>query len=235
MKKQILFIVLFLIINNLVFAQTIFQKRFGGTSWERGQMTERTNDGGIIIAGYTSSYDVGSGDFILIKLDNNFDYSWSSVFGGAGIDWAFSVCENLDDGVEFETLSIVEGAGTSNITLYYEFTDEYPLPGISYYKLMQTDYDGTASFSDIISIERDENNLVSIYPNPATNYIDLRCNFNKNAKATIKIFNSFGQIVSTEIVKENTTNIDISSFVSGVYFVKVVTDTNEYIEKLIVN
>jgi Secretion system C-terminal sorting domain len=625
MKRQILFFVLFLVLNNLVFAQTTFQKRFGGTGWERGQMTEKTNDGGIIIAGYTSSYDVGSGDFILIKLDASFNYSWSSVFGGASTDWAFSVCENIDngftiagytttygaggydiflvrtnstgnmlwsktyggastdrakhvfqlptgefivtgdigsfgsgcqdvllmktdingtpiwqkvygrsgcdygdfveqtsdggfiitgrtgsigaggydlhllktdaagnvvwwkayggagneaggvvrelsgggyivtgvttsfgagaediyvvktdangnliwartyggalkepnsystspkansiietsdgcyliaaqtysfgfggadglllkinadggiiwdnvyggtlndqfeyvyeeasggftavgsrasavgfgsadiwlvktladgtstceeqpgatimnnqtgattvtsgtaivgsfsnssvvvptvnypacgnasicfnlpiellsfnainedksvktiwttaseinndyftimrsdDGIVFEEIGMIQGAGTSNITLNYEFIDENPLSGLSYYKLMQTDYDGTSSFSEIISVERNENKFVSIYPNPATNYIILTTHFNKNSIATIEIFNSFGQIVSAKIAKENTTKIDISSFASGVYFVKVITETEKHIEKLIIN
>ena len=42
----------------------------------------------------------------------------------------------------FEPVGTVAGAGNSNTALHYQLTDDEPLPGTSYYRLKQTDFDG---------------------------------------------------------------------------------------------
>lgn len=66
--------------------------------------------------------------------------------------------ERSINGVEFEVVGRVMGAGTSTSTLNYTFNDERPHKGISFYRLRQTDYDGTFTFSDVVSVQIGDSN-----------------------------------------------------------------------------
>lgn len=71
----------------------------------------------------------------------------------------------------WEEVITVPGAGNSNQELSYTAVDERPLDGLAYYRLTQTDYDGTSESFDPISIfcqGGKEQGRMSVYPNPAT-------------------------------------------------------------------
>jgi hypothetical protein len=56
------------------------------------------------------------------------------------------------DGITWETISTIVGAGNSTQTMYYTEIDENPLQTIAYYRLQQVDFDGVYSYSPIIAI-----------------------------------------------------------------------------------
>ncbi len=60
----------------------------------------------------------------------------------------FFAVERSRDGVEWLEVGRVDGAGNSNTVLHYDFADDAPLAGLSYYRLRQTDYDGSSTVSD---------------------------------------------------------------------------------------
>ncbi|TVQ93864.1 MAG: hypothetical protein EA393_01670 [Bacteroidetes bacterium] len=53
---------------------------------------------------------------------------------------------------EIEIIGSKPGAGNSNAVLRYSYTDRNPHPGISYYRLKQTDYDGSFEYSDWVAV-----------------------------------------------------------------------------------
>jgi len=59
---------------------------------------KQTSDGGYILTGVTSSYDVGSGEVWLIKTNSTGIQIWNKTFGGLGSDWANSVEQTIDGG-----------------------------------------------------------------------------------------------------------------------------------------
>lgn len=64
---------------------------------------------------------------------------------------------------------MLPGAGNSQQVLQYTGVDDAPLTGISYYRLKQTDLDGTSTWSDIVPVEISaEHGPLLIYPVPAT-------------------------------------------------------------------
>ena len=80
------------------------------------------------------------------------------------LDWAtatetdndyFSI-ERSTDGLNFKEIERIEGAGTSYFTLKYSYTDEeaplYKQAGTLYYRLKQTDYNGSFSYSDVLAV-----------------------------------------------------------------------------------
>ncbi len=60
----------------------------------------------------------------------------------------------------------VAGAGNSTSIQHYQFADDAPYPGLSYYRLRQTDFDGTYSFSQVVPVQRASDgslNLINLY------------------------------------------------------------------------
>jgi choice-of-anchor B domain-containing protein len=65
--------------------------------------------------------------------------------------------ERSADGIQFKTLGQVVPAGNSGVPNDYFFTDRLPLPGLNYYRIRQTDYDGKFSFSETVSVTFENN------------------------------------------------------------------------------
>jgi hypothetical protein len=61
--------------------------------------------------------------------------------------------EKTQDGINYNTVININGAGNSNTTLSYDYIDYNVDNTINYYRLKQTDYDGKYSYSNIISLD----------------------------------------------------------------------------------
>ena len=66
-----------------IFAQTTFQKTYGGTSGEVGYDMALTSDGGYIIAGSTSSFPGPNYDALIMKTDSLGNILWSKKYGSS--------------------------------------------------------------------------------------------------------------------------------------------------------
>jgi len=80
-----------------------------------------------------------------------------------------------------------------------------------------------------LSIPTVELSAFSLYPNPASNYVNIKGSIIDLKK--IDIFNINGQLVKT--VTSNLDQIDISNLESAVYFVKLYSDTSSKTMKLV--
>ncbi|MCW5898299.1 MAG: hypothetical protein KIT10_03430 [Flavobacteriales bacterium] len=78
----------------------------------------------------------------------------------------FFTVERSRDGITFEEVGQVPGAGTSITTLHYAFDDQRPYSGVSYYRLRQTDYDGTATWSQTVPVMISPAVDIAVFPNP---------------------------------------------------------------------
>jgi hypothetical protein len=90
-----------------------WQKSLGGSSNDKAYSTQKTIDGGYIIAGTAASNngDVtgnhGS-DFWIVKLDSSGNIQWQKAHGGTGSETAYSIQQTTDRGY------IVAGTSFSN-------------------------------------------------------------------------------------------------------------------------
>ena len=57
------------------------------------------------------------------------------------------------DGLNFRELGHKPGAGNSNQLLSYSFKDHHPEPGVNYYRIRQTDFDGTTDYSNLVAVD----------------------------------------------------------------------------------
>lgn len=102
--------------------------------------------------------------------------------------------EKSSDGVNFEPVISVEGAGNSNQLLYYNAIDDEVSPELTYYRLRQTDFDGSISYSEIISTDCSQPAYsVIISPNPVWEHLDIYLYGADVQKIKVSVFNSIGQ------------------------------------------
>lgn len=114
----------------------------------------------------------------------------------------FSI-ERSDDGQTFEKIEEIDGAGNSNQILKYKTMDDAPLPGVSYYRLKQTDFDGKFTYSPLRAINRgaetisDEPGIEvrSFGPNPFSDQFNVEYKLSQAGETSIMIFNMSGQVV----------------------------------------
>ena len=135
------------------------------------------------------------------------------------------------DGVVFERLERVTGAGNSTSTRTYTTLDHKPHKGISYYRLKQVDFDGRSTISEIVSvmIGDDFGTEVKIqsYPNPADDKVFLQLNASESVEAEITFMNVTGQTVLKQPVSlhagQNKHEIDVSDLIPGLYHLDLST------------
>lgn len=136
------------------------------------------------------------------------------------------------DGVIFQQIGMVPGGGNSNSQINYEFYDNAPYSGISYYQLKQTDFDGTSFLSNIVPIYRKPSSIINIYPNPAENELQVYIGSAINSSTTVEVINNIGQKVinnNYNIEMGNTTLIiNVSSLTTGIYNIRAISSTGEY-------
>jgi hypothetical protein len=105
--------------------------------------------------------------------------------------------ERTLDMVTFEKIAFVEGAGSSNETKVYGYSDKFNEG--AYYRLKQTDISGRFSYSPIIFVEGNEPEIWNIYPNPTTGEVKIKIPRKALLQDFIKIriLNVMGQQVAS--------------------------------------
>lgn len=144
------------------------------------------------------------------------------------------------DGENFEQIGTEAGAGNSTMTLNYSFVDYYPLDGVSYYLLQQTDYDGTSKYSKKVVVKRSlsvEPCMVKVFPNPYKNddVLTIDLGASNNANVQVQIVDAMGKVVSNVSCKTIGSAMRINPKLNaGVYMVKVSVDGQTSTQKLVV-
>lgn len=135
--------------------------------------------------------------------------------------------EGREDGT-WTRIGRVEGAGTTTGTTSYRFADT----GLPYdadklrYRLKQVDTDGSAHYSDPVTVERsiDQVQLLGTYPNPAQSRMTVRYALPEAREVTIRLYNILGQQVRTVVDEEQDGRhkrpVDVRDLSSGVYFLR---------------
>lgn len=164
---------------------------------------------------------------------NNVELTWATA-SEKNNDY-FTLYRSID-GNNWEEISRVVGAGNSNNVNNYLFTDNNPINGTSYYKLRQTDFDGRYEDFEIVSVNIQlTETQVTLYPNPATDYINVNYFVASSAnEITINIFNASGKLLnsSSHVNNEfgNEAQINIQNLDNGMYYMQV-SDNSELVYK----
>ncbi len=143
----------------------------------------------------------------------------------------FFTLERSADGIDWEEVTKIEGAGNSSSLLEYSTIDNNSNTGTTHYRLKQTDFDGKFEYSKVKSVNMDNfvNSQITIYPNPVSDQITILGHSTELEE--VIIINVLGQDVtmSTRIIGKSDSKaiVDMSSLDSGSYFIKTKTGTKK--------
>lgn len=139
------------------------------------------------------------------------------------------------DGVNFTTVEIVHGAGTSSTTHNYSVTDYNPLPGTSYYRLSQTDYNGNTTILNIITFKEcgNSSNTVNAYNSDGVINLNITSEINDNYSVTLLTVLGQPILSETHSVSMGDNTIKLYPNVSdGIYILNVKGEKVNYNKKL---
>jgi hypothetical protein len=197
-----------------------------------GASLERSNDGGGTWQASNNSGGASLGttnnvlqtcvvlpifllDFSAEIVDSYTHLTWQTA---TERDNDFFTVERSANGIDWEVLELIDGAGVSNELLHYETYDNYPLNGISYYRLKQTDFDGKATYSDIKSISNTEELMV--LPNPG-NGIFYVSGLSDRKENQVIVMDVTGKIIANYITEDAMLQMNLEDHPAGIYYVKV--------------
>jgi len=217
---------------------TILKTTNAGASWT-AQSSGTTNDlSSVYFTDANTGYAVGKAGTIL--KTSNAGNSWVSLSSGT-TKYLYSVFftdSNIgyvvgDAGTIIKTTNAgntwtAEISGVTNVLYSVFFTDAntgYAVGDNG--TILKTLNGGIADISELFNNEND----ISVYPNPAINNIIVE----SSQQAEIKISNIKGQLIKTIAANAGKACINVSEFSSGVYIVEVKTQKGIFRKKFVKN
>lgn len=151
----------------------------------------------------------------------------------------FFTIERSIDAEHWENVLNTDGAGNSSINLTYQEFDNEPYMGTSYYRLKQTDFNGSYSYSQIEPVNFDGIEIINIYPIPANGSFNYIVNTNTDVHINIFIYDNIGRLIDqnqTHIKSGyNSLTHNISKLSEGNYHIRIITDdAKSYDQKMFV-
>ncbi len=125
----------------------------------------------------------------------------------------------------FETLSIVNNTVSDNSLQAHSVYDNNPTEGDNFYQVEIALNDGTKTVSDVKKVNFNALRGLAIFPNPATDYIDVNLKDYVGKDVTIYIYNQLGVVQAIRQIQNVTSttpeHIDINTLIGGQYLLRV--------------
>jgi hypothetical protein len=145
---------------------------------------------------------------------------------------SFYRVQRSDDGKNWITIARTNARGNTTRLTEYTAADPFPNNGVTFYRIMSYDFDGTTHFSKILSIEVSAQSAFKVYPNPAQNQLNVAHSTEK-IKA-VEILNLMGQIqLVTTFDGTYIGALDVSGMPSGHHILRVYTEGGIFTEKIV--
>jgi len=122
--------------------------------------------------------------------DNNVQLHWATA---TEINNAYFTIEEAEASGEFRPVAIVQGAGNSNDRIDYAWD---LVSDSRYFRLKQTDYDGKYSYSDVIAVDC-EDNQVQVFPTLASEGDEINI---IGEVSSVRVFDSMSREINPEIL-----------------------------------
>lgn len=127
--------------------------------------------------------------------------------------------ERSSDGVRFEAIAEVEGMGTTPMLTNYAAEDRAPLHGLSYYRLRQTDLDGTVTWSEAVATIMSTIRTAA-YPNPVRSVLTVQGPW-ANEDRSVDLFDAQGRSVRQATLRAGANEIDMAGLPAGLYRLRI--------------
>jgi uncharacterized protein (DUF1501 family) len=164
------------------------------------------------------------------------EVSWRTALE---VDAEFFEVQRSADGTDFDTIGEVVAEGRPSS---YDFTDDNPLKGVSYYRLKQVENNGRFTYSSVEKVEIESKIIKSIRlsPNPTRLNSFVNLTAYEDSSATLQIVSIQGMIHRTKSIAIkrgfNKFPVDAERLSSGIYIVSLINGEGKVIgqEQLLV-
>ncbi len=143
----------------------------------------------------------------------------------------FFTVEKSLDGETFFPIATVDGSLNSDSPQTYTYEDAEETSGIVYYRLLQTDTDGTRTFLKERSLSCDSEDKAALFPNPTRNNCVLKIPSRFSEEIQVEVFGLNGErmyhsryLFSKE--KEEA-ELPVSFLNAGSYFIRITYENGE--------
>jgi hypothetical protein len=164
-----------------------------------------------------------------VVRNNTVELAWKTV--SETNNYGFEIYRKRNETGEWEKLGFVEGHGTTLAAHSYTYVDRSVAFGEYSYRIKQIDLDGKSeAFQEqhvTVGAEPEKLTLAQNYPNPFNPTTVIEFGVPQNGPATLKVYSSLGQEVTTlfdgnaETGKIYGSRFDASNLASGLYFYTV--------------
>ncbi|MCX6183142.1 MAG: T9SS type A sorting domain-containing protein [Bacteroidetes bacterium] len=187
----------------------------------------------------SSAQDIGAFEYIATLPVELISFTASQSDMGNKLNWVtaseinndYFTLERSFDGVTFFAFEDVKGAGNSFSPIMYISTDPLLTNKTTYYRLKQSDYDGTCTYSGIAVCATNNKSQALIYPNPTEGRTKLFFNAEENDSFSLVIYDCTGKSVCAAklFVKkgENNFDINLADLAAGNYYLTI-TSLNSF-------
>lgn len=188
-----------------------------------------------------SSLPVSLVDFSAKPATNSVILSWAT---NMEVNNDYFTLEKSSDGNKFTPFAKVDGAGNSMSLKAYKYTDNNVEEGIIYYRLSQTDFDGTTVKHKVVSVNLGNvyftNDLVveSVFPSPFSDTFTVLLNSSRNTNVEVTLTDMNSRVIHRETIigekgsnsykYENNENIP-----KGIYFINITSSGKTTTRKII--
>ncbi|MGI4866841.1 MAG: FG-GAP-like repeat-containing protein [Janthinobacterium lividum] len=165
-------------------------------------------------------------------------FTGQALAAGNVLRWATASEANSDrfeversaDGQEFVKIGQQAASGTTNASHTYQFTDAAAPAAISYYRLRQVDFDGTTSYSPVVTLAASASAPTAAkpvaYPTIFTNELNVTLPGTEAQAATVALLTADGRPVYSRTVQLSTTPqalAELPTLAPGMYLLRITT------------
>lgn len=165
--------------------------------------------------------------------NNNTDIGWSTA---QEINVSHFEIEKSGDGIHFSVIGEVDATGNNSTNQqYYQFIDNNPQSGISYYRLKMVDKDGKYTYSKVVVIRNGFVTGTHIFPNPVKNNLTVEFTSVKAQTADYYLYTIDGRLVLKAVFNiqkgHNLFTLNLSGLAAGTYILKIANEINSTVIK----
>lgn len=135
------------------------------------------------------------------------------------------------DGINFNVIKVVGGAGNSNSEIHYFSYDYEPANPLTYYRLRQVDFDGKIEYSRTITVSAKEASSSLVYTAlDDEGNLSVQLLSDREQQILVRLFNVTGELIIQENMNAvkggNNFKVNTSQLSRGMYFFQVIDNSN---------
>lgn len=127
------------------------------------------------------------------------------------------------NGTDYTQVGTVNGNGTSNMVNRYRFMDQGALlqSPVCFYRLKQIDDDGRFEYSTVVVVKSRSTAAVSVFPNPAADYLNIRINEAVRDGITYRLYHANGMMLQQGKIQHAVQRVDVNRLPAGMYILNI--------------